>query len=173
MKGKKISCFLLAIFTIVTSLFSNKLSNRVFASRIESEQITIEKYADELKFYFETVGHFQKDGKYIITDYYLLKQKALSGDEFAKILILEYENRSLKSFLWCIAKDQSYGILDFLDGDKEKALITALSGGSWYAAGKILYNAMKQVGKLAGKVTSGFFTVASLAMSAYSCRDEY
>lgn len=148
-------------------------SNKVYATKKNDEEDVISSYAEELKFYFETVGHFDDSGNYVVTNLYLLKQKALSGDDFAKFVLHSVRTRSLNTFLWCVLKDQTYGVLDFLDGEARKGLITALAGGSWLAAGKIIYSAMIQVGKDSGKATNIFFTAASIAISVYSCRNEY
>lgn len=170
---KKIISFILVVGLLLGNV------NTVFADR-NNEEINYDYVAvyiaNELKFYFDEIGHIEETGDYVITNPELLKQKANSGDIYANEILKEYNyrnqisTRSAKDVLYCAVKDQYSWAVDLLSGKTLDALAHALASGAWTAAGKILSVAIKQASKLAGKAVGWAYTGASIAYSVYKCR---
>jgi hypothetical protein len=60
-----------------------------------------------------------------------------------------------------------------INGNTLNSIANLLKTGAWEAASNIFSTALKQISAAAGKSVSVAFSAASLALSAYSCRNEW
>ena len=167
---------LIMLFTLISPNTITFANSRDF----DSEDEIIE---NELKFYFSEVGYLDKNGKYIITNPSILKERADRGDEQANKLYLAYYFKEVKKvdefnkngyldFGKCILYKYLGPVYELMDGKFAEALASQVASDSWRAAGKILKMAISEASKIAGRTIGGAFTVAELAYYAYTCRDE-
>lgn len=124
-----------------------------------------------MKFYFHDAGYLDDEGNYHIKNTLLLEDKAISGDENARILLDPYfeKNRSLKDFAVCIAKDYFGVYIDLLNGNLWDAFISEVQSEARDAAAKIV---LKALGKSISKL-SIISTAGELDVAAYNCRGEW
>ncbi|MBL7576426.1 hypothetical protein SAMN00017477_0073 [Peptoniphilus asaccharolyticus DSM 20463] len=174
--------------SIIFAKESNKTYSYMTLEELEklNENELKDYLAYTLELYFSKIGHINKDGIYIIDNPELLLKQAEEGDEVAMQLYnihnhgdTNYNTYVLYSYtghdaFWkCVLKDQFAWLLDFMNGDMLHGLGHALQTGAWQAASEIMTQAVKMASKTAGKAVGWVYTAASVAMSAYICRNEW
>ncbi|MGK9326705.1 hypothetical protein [Aerococcus urinaeequi] len=188
MNLKRIALFFLGILTL--SIFLPTTAS-VYAAENSTTEKSItelndrefkeyqEELSEELEFYFSKVGYLDENNNYHVTNPELLEEKAKT-DESAALLYEQYNTstevattRSAGSFVKCIIGDQFSWAIDMINGNTLNSIANLLKTGAWEAASNILSTALKQVSAAAGKSVSVAFSAASLALSAYSCRNEW
>lgn len=144
----------------------------VYAQDNKDTEVQEALLAEELKFYFEEVGHFNEDNEYIVTNPELLEDRIENGDEVAKDLYdLYLANREIQpygavDYGKCIIRDYFGMWVDLFNGNLFDLFVGHIKDQAWGAAAKIVL-------KVAGKSTSNANTLAAaaqLAVSAYNCR---
>lgn len=131
-----------------------------------------EALAEELKFYFEEVGHFNEDNEYIVTNPELLEDRIEDGDEVAKDLYELYlANREIQpygsvDYGKCIIRDYFGMWVDLFNGNLFDLFVGYVKDKAWFAAAKIV---LKVAGKSTGYANAAS-AAAQLAVSAYNCR---
>lgn len=166
---KVVSLFLALVMTLVSII-----PNVAFAKGEEESQenIEVEKLAFELRFYFEKVGHLDKNGDYQITNASSLRAKAYNGDEYAKTLLDSYyerQNRGAKDFAKCIAKDYFGVYIDLINGNLWNTFVNKIKSKAWNDVAKII---LKVLGKSTAKANV-IATAGQLAVAAYNCRGKW
>lgn len=84
-------------------------------------------------------------------------------------MYFERQNRSIKDFSVCIAKDYLGVYIDLLNGNLWDAFVGYVKGEAWTEAAKII---LKVAGKAATKANV-VATAGQLAVAAYNCRGEW
>jgi len=138
-----------------------------------------EELSEELEFYFSEVGYLDENNTYHVTNPELLVEEAKTN-ESASLLYKQYSastevvtTRSAGSFVKCIIGDQFSWAIDMINGNTLNSIANLLKDGAWDAAAGILSTALRQVSVAAGRSVNIAFSAASLALSAYSCRNEW
>lgn len=178
-----VSIMTLGIFTPLASakaVDSQKSSNTTPISELSNEEIQ-DMLAEELEFYFSEVGYLDENNEYHVTNPELLEEKINEGNEAADTLYSKASKNleptittyGSKDFFGCVLGDQFAWVVEMIDGNTLNALASAMQSHAWNTAASILATALAQVSKVAGASVSIGFTVASLAISAYSCRNTW
>lgn len=181
---KKVSlllAFVLGVSPIITSFSCYNMTNKIYAK--ESEELTEDEFVKELekelKFYFEDLGEL-RDGRYRIKDFYGLQREVDKGNTLAKLLFAEGTKRSWYSFGECIVRDQMGDLIRYMNAFERERINMAIKTKTWGTValiiGGIVFRAAKKHGdKIAIKLLkkfSGIFLAASIAYSAFVCRNE-
>lgn len=136
--------------------------------------------AEEMKFYFNEVGHLNENNQYVIHDIQKLRDRANTGDPTATALLKEVEaeiagsknvsQRSVKDFAGCVLMD-TFGLeISILSGDLYNTLVEYIKNQWWDAVAEVVIkDILKQTAKKANIVTQA----AQLAISAFKCRGKY
>lgn len=144
----------------------------VYAEDNNGTEVEEALIAEELKFYFEEVGHFNEDNEYIVTNPELLEDRIEDGDEVAKDLYELYlANREIQpygaaDYGKCIIRDYFGMWVDLFSGNLFNLFVGHVKDQAWLAAAKIV---LKVSGKSAG-YSNAVSAAAQLAVSAYNCR---
>lgn len=130
--------------------------------------------AEELKFYFEEVGHFNEDNEYIVTNPELLEDRIENGDEVATDLYELYlANQEIQpygavSYGKCILRDYFGVYVDLINGNLFNSFVGYVQDKAWTAAAKILVKLTGALGSNANLIVVG----GQIAVPAYNCRGE-
>lgn len=146
----------------------------------EMEQLSKEA-AEQLELYFGKIGRLDEDGNYRIVNPELLEKEANTGNKEAQALYQMYlENESIGAqpfsvgeFVSCTLQDNFSWAINLINGNTLVGLTEAMASGAWSTAGNILATALAQASAAAGRSINIAFATASLAVSAYNCRNAW